>query len=218
MGDGMRKSQKMSKNVEDAEKLADKYFAFLITDYGFAKVNGYYASYEYNFGYRKENIEIHLHCDADSSSLAFIELYDYSQTSAQSRPARYALMGIEEATDIKKIFVDRNERGMIIREKFPILSEHIKEYVELGQADYDKYGKDEMEILIKENAEIIQRHPEILRGDLSLFPKNEPKGPVKTTIKIRQPDGEIEVTEYIVGKKVNKGGFTRWLTSLFNSK
>jgi hypothetical protein len=208
----------MSKNVEDAEKLADKYFAFLVTDYGFAKVNGYYASYEYNFGYRKGNIEIHLQCDADGSSIPFIELHDYSQMSAMRLPARYPLIGIEMKPAIKKIFADRNEREKFKREKFPILSDHVKEYIELGQADYDKYGRNEMEILIRENTEIIQGHPEILRGDLSLFPKKESKGPVRTTIAIRQPDGKMKATEYIDGKKVDKGGFARWLRSIFNAK
>jgi hypothetical protein len=206
----------MSKNVEDAEKLADKYFAFLLTDYGFAKVTGYFASYEYNFGYRKGNIEIHLQCDADGSSIPFIELRDYSQISPMNVPDRYPLIGIEQTPAIKKIIANRNESANIIRGKFPHLSDHLKEYVELRQADYDKYGKNEMEILIRENAEIIQRHPEILRGELYCFPKDEPKGPQRTTISIRQPDGRMKVTEYIDGKKVNKGGFTRWLRSFFN--
>jgi len=144
-----RKPQLMSKNVEDAEKLADEYFAFLLTDYGFAKVKGHYASYEYNFGYRKENIEIHLFSDADGSSNPFIELCDYNQLTAQGRPARYPLIAIEQTAAVKKI---------------------------ISRVDYDKYGKDEMEILIKENAEIIQRHPEVLRGDLSSLTKNEPGG------------------------------------------
>jgi hypothetical protein len=75
-----------------------------------------------------------------------------------------------------------------------------------------------MEILIREHAAIIQRHPEILLGDLSVFPKNEPKGPVKTTttIEIRRPDGRME--KYIDGKKVNRGGLTRWLRSLLKPK
>jgi hypothetical protein len=209
----------MSKNVEDAEKLADKYFAFLLTDYGFAKVNGYYASYEYNFGSREANIEIHLQCDADGSSIPFVELRDHSQMSPMGVPDRYPLIGIEMKPAVKKIFANRNEREKINREKFPVLSDHLKEYVELGQADYDKYGRDEMEILIKGNAEIIKRHPEILRGDLSIFPKKKPKkGPVRTTISMRQPDGSMKVTEYIDGRKVNNGGFTRWLRSVFNAK
>ena len=195
----------MSKNVEDAEKLADKYFAFLLTDFGFAKMNGHYVSYEYNFGYRKQNIEIHLHCDDDGSSFPNIELHDYNQLSTMSRPARYSLIDIEVSASIKKIFADRNERGNRIRQTIPHPSDHLKEYVELWQADYDSYGKDEMEALIRENAAIIQIHPEILLGDLSVFPKTEPTAPTKTTttIEIRHTDGRIQ--KYIDGKKVNKG-------------
>jgi hypothetical protein len=208
----------MSNNVEDAEELADKYFAFLLTDYGFSKLNGYYASYEYNFGYRKGNIEIHFQCDDDGSSIPFIELRDHSQLSPMRVPDRYPLIGIEQTAAIKKIIADGNERARIMRIKFPFPSDHLHEYAEQGQSDYRQYGKGEMEILIKENAEIIRRHPEILQGDLSCFPKSEPKrGPVRTTVSIRQPDGRMKVTEYINGKRVTKGGFTGWLRAMFNA-
>lgn len=208
----------MSTNVEDAEKLADKYFDFLVTDYGFVKVDGYYASYEYNFGYRKENIEIHLHCDADDGSMPFIELHDYNHMLAPSRPTPYALIAIEQLAAVQQIFTNANDREKSRKREFPSMLDHLSEYVQLRQSEYNKFGKDEMEILIKENAEIVRRHPEILRGDMSCFPKNEPKRLGKTTIAIRQPDGRMKVTEYINGKKAIKGGFIGWLRSVFDAK
>ncbi len=206
----------MSKNVEDAEKLADKYFAFLLTDFGFAKVNGHYVSYEYNFGYRKQS-QIRVTVMQTVVLIPYIELHDHSQLSTMGRPARYPLMDIEVPASIKKIFDDRSQRGNGMRQTTPHASDHLKVYVERWQADYDQYGKGEMEIFIGEHAAIIQRHPEILLGDLSVFPeKNESKGPVKTTVEIRQPDGRME--KYIDGKKVSKGGFTRWLISFLRLK
>ena len=135
-----------------------------------------------------------------------------------SRPARYPLIDIEVPGSIKRIFTDRKERENRIRSAIPHPSKHLKTYFERLQVDYDQYGKGEMETLIRENAVIIQRHPDILQGDLSVFQKNEPAGPVKTTttIEIRQPDGRME--KYIDGKKVNKGGFIRWLTSFLKPK
>ena len=208
----------MSKNLQDTEKWADKYFAFLLTNFGFAKVNGQFVAYEYNFGYRKQNIEIHVQCDADGSSIPYIELYDYNQLSAMSVPKRYPLIDIEMPASIKQIFANRSERGNRIQRIIPHPSDHLKAYLELWQSDYDQHGKDEVEVLIRENAAIIQRHPEILLGDLSVFPENEPAGEVKTTttIQIRRLDGRME--KYLDGYKVKKNGFAEWLKSLLKLK
>ena len=102
------------------------------------------------------------------------------------------------------------------RERNP--SDHLKAYLELWQSDDDQHGKDEVEVLIRENAAIIQRHPEILLGDLSVFPENEPAGEVKTTttIQIRRLDRRME--KYLDGYKVKKNGFAEWLKSLLKLK
>lgn len=208
----------MSKNLQDTEKWADMYFAFLQTNFGFAKVNGHYVAYEYNFGYRKQNIEIHVQCDSDGSSIPYIELHDYNQLSAMSVPKRYPLIDIEMPAPIKQIFANRSERGNRIQRIIPHPSDHLNAYLELWQADYDQHGKDEVEILIRENAAIIQRHPEILLGDLSVFPENDPVGDIKTmtTIEIRRPDGRME--KHIDGKKAKKSGIAEWLKSLLKPK
>jgi hypothetical protein len=47
-----------SKNIKDTKAFANRYFDFLIRDYGFKKIPEYNVSCEFHFGFRKGNIEI----------------------------------------------------------------------------------------------------------------------------------------------------------------
>jgi hypothetical protein len=51
-----------------------------------------------------------------------------------------------------------------------------------------------LQTVLSENAEIIKRHPEILHGDLTVFPKKKKEGSsiIETYISITQPQGSIK--------------------------
>jgi len=147
----------MTANVNETKLLADKYFGFLVTDYAFEIIPAFNVAYETIFGYRKGNIEVDFACESDGTSLPSVTLkkYEAKDIIERSTPCEYYhLTEIESSEALKKILSRRADRY------FPTGSE----------SDYREHGRSELELLIKETAEIIKRHPEILRGKLSAIP------------------------------------------------
>jgi hypothetical protein len=211
----------MSKNVDDTKKFADKYFDFLITEFGFEKIPEHYCSYESHFGFKKDKIEIDFCCEADGTSLPWVTLRDHRKTTKIGNtdyPAYYHLTQIEVTEKMKEVFSNRGVRHNPKVQKFVESFDHVKNnYAETHKElddDYENVGRDEIEIIIKEYADITKRHPEILSGDLSAFPKEEKKKPViYETISIRQPDGQMKTV--VQNRKISNGGFWNLLKSLF---
>ena len=166
----------ISKNIVDVKRFANKYFDFLITDYGFENIPEYNVSYEFHFGYRKSNIEINFACEADGDSLPWVTLNDYGNTfkiGEKEYPKSYHLTQIEVPGLMKEVFVNRNERHNPKVQRFvdAFVSKKVdyaKAHKELEQ-DYEDIGRNELNTVVKEYAEIIKRHPQILSGDLSAF-------------------------------------------------
>lgn len=211
----------MSKNADDTKKFADIYFDFLISEFGFDKIPEYYVSYESHFGYRKDKIEINFCCEADGTSLPWVTLLDHrnlTRIGNTVHPVFYHLTQIEVPEKMRKIFSERNERYNPKLKRFVETFDHTKNnYAETHKElclDYEIEGQSEIEILIKEYATIVRRHPEILTGDLSVFPKEEKKKPViYETISMLQPDGTMKTIVH--NRKMNTIGFWNWLKSLF---
>ncbi len=177
----------MFDNIEKTKFFAEKYFEFLITDYGFEKVPEYYVSYECHFGYRKGKIEINFCCEADGVSLPFVTLRNFNKTTKinnKEYPEYFYLIEIGMTNEIKKIF----ESGV------------------LNKAD-------EFELFIKENAEIVKRNPQILSGNLKVFPKTKKKKTLtKSFISIKETDGTVST--YTSEDKKQKGPLD-WIKNLF---
>ena len=174
----------MSKNVNDTKKFADKYFDFLVTEFEFERIPEYYVSYESHFGYKKGKVEIDVCCESDGTSLPWVTLRDHTSTTKignRDYPAYYHLTQIEVPEKMKEVFSNRGKRHSPMVEKFVESYDHTKNnYTETHKEldeDYEDIGRNEIEIVIKEYAQIIKRHPEILNGDLSIFPKEEKKKP-----------------------------------------
>lgn len=211
----------MSKNVDDTKKFADKYFDFLVTEFGFEKIPEHYVSYESHFGFKKDKIEIDLCCEADGTSLPWVTLRDHRNTKRlgdTDYPAYYHLTQIEVPDKMKEVFSNRGNRHSPKVEKFVSKFDYTKNnYAETHKElddDYEAEGRNEIEIIIKEYADIVKRHSEILQGDLSVFPKKEEKKSIiYETISIRQPNGQMKIV--VQNRKISKGGFWNWLKSLF---
>ncbi len=166
----------MAKNVDDTQIFVDKYFDFLAAEFGFEKIIPYHVAYEYHFGYRKENIEIDISCESDGSSLPWVTLLDHRDVTKikdTNFPAYYELTQIEVSDKMKQIFSEQNERrGPKVKKLIESKNGYTDALKELDD-DYEAKGREELEIILREYVGIIKRHPEILKGDLSVFP---PKG------------------------------------------
>lgn len=191
----------MSKNTDDTKYFAGEYFNFLVTDYGFEKVPEYYVSYEYHFGYRKNKIEINFACEADGTSLPWVTLRNFNNVTKigdKEYPEYFYLTEIEMADSLKKI----NER----RNNFKLAD---------SKSDYEQFGRDELKTVLKENANIIKRHPEMLHGDLNVFPKKEKRrnSTITTFISITQPDESVKTYSSTTRQNWN---LFKWFISLFD--
>lgn len=165
----------MFNNIETSEFFAEKYFNFLITEYGFEKVPGYQFSYEWHWGYRKGKIEMHFCCEKDEISLPIITLKVFDNPSEKGASKYFYLIELGFPKDVKIIF----ERGHLSK-------------------------NDEFELFIKENAEIVKRNPQILSGNLKVFTKKKKKV-ISTIsfVSITDPDGTINT--YTTQDKEKKG-------------
>jgi hypothetical protein len=212
---------RMSKNVDDTKTFADKYFDFLVSDFGFVKTSEHYVSYECHFGYQKNKIEINFCCEADGTSLPWVTLRDHRdlrRIGNTNYPASYHLTQIEVPEKMKEIFPIRTSRRNPKVEKFIQTFDHTKNnynetHKELDD-DYELNGRNEIEIIVKEYSGIIKRHPEILNGDLSIFPKEgKTKSVIYETISLRQPNGKMKIE--VQNRKMKTSGIWNWLKSLF---
>lgn len=191
----------MPKNTDDTKYFADEYFDFLVTDYGFERVPEYYVSYEYHFGYRKNKIEINFACEADGTSLPWVTLRNFNTVNKigdKEYPEYFYLTEIEMTDSLEKINVRRNNFNL----------------VDL-KSDYEQFGRDELKTFLKENANIIKRHPQILHGDLEVFPKKIKRSNpiIKTFISMTQPEDSVKT--YSSTSRQNWNLF-KWFRSLFN--
>jgi hypothetical protein len=167
----------MSRNVDDTKLFADKYFSFLVTDFGFDKPTEKWVSYEFHIEYYKDNIEIDIAIEADGTSLPWVTLTDHSKSLELDKTLTtsnyYYIESLEDNTTIRHIHSLRSERYN------PKVTKFVKEFKPGNynkthaalDTDYETWGKKELETLLFESAEIIKRHNQILHGDLSAFPK-----------------------------------------------
>lgn len=165
----------MIKNIEDTKLFAEKYFSFLVTDYGFDKLAEYAVGYEYHIKYRKDAIEIDIAVEADGTSLPWVILTNYNQPEMPSTTANYfPIEQLEDNRIIKDIQRNRGER------RNPKVARFIKEIRSDNNfdkihapldTDYEMWGKKELETILSESAGIIKRHAHILNGDLSTYIK-----------------------------------------------
>ena len=172
----------MPKNINDTKFYTEKYFEFLITDFQFDKIPDYYVAYEYHIAFQKGKIEINITCEADGTSLPWVTLRNFKRTRKignKRYPENFSLTEIEFPDDLKKMYRSRSER-----------------YISSDTAfDYEQNGRQELEMVLKQNAEIIKRHSKILSGDLDVFPKKKYSKvfPMNAEISIRQDDGTYKV-------------------------
>lgn len=178
----------MAANVQDTEDLVGKYFAFLETDFGFCRPNESWVSYEFHVAFSKGNIEIDIAVESDGTSMPWVSLIDYSQPADLDLTITpkncYAILSLEDNKTITEIYKRRNERVNPKVDQF-VKSFRTNNYEtthkELDE-DYAIWGKNELETILRENAEIIKRHPEILSGDFFALPKREE--PEELTVEI----------------------------------
>lgn len=178
----------MSRNIDDTKILADKYFNFLVTDFGFDKPTEKWVSYEFHIEYFKDNIEIDIAIEAGGASLPWVTLTDHAKPfdldMSLTSSNYYYIESLEDNETITNIHNARNERYN------PKLTQFVKEYKSDNynqthaalDADYETWGRKELETLLSESAEIIKRHKQILQGDLTTFPKREQPSEIKLDI------------------------------------
>lgn len=170
----------MPKNIEDTKYYSDKYFDFLIKDYGFKRIPEYHVSYEFHLGYRKDKIEIDIACETDGASLPWVTLRNFNKTHKignKEYPQYFYLLQIDTPEVLSKIDLRRTNYKLANSED-----------------DYEQFGRNQLETVLKENANIIRRNPEILHGDLKVFPRKEKRGDssIETYISVTQPDGSVK--------------------------
>jgi len=169
----------MTNNVDDAKHFTEKYFSFLVEEFGFDKPNERWVSYEFHIEYFKGNIEIDIAIEADGTAIPWVTLTDHSKPSELDMTLTvsnyFGIESLEENVTIRNIHSARNERYN------PKVTRFVKEYKSDNyeqvhkdlDADYETWGKSELETILQESAEIIKRHKQILSGDLSAFPNRE---------------------------------------------
>lgn len=211
----------MSSNIEDTQLFAEQYFSFLVTKFGFDKPIEEWVSYEFHIKYHKETITIDIAVEADGASMPWVSFKDHSTTTELDMTLTptnyYYIESLEDNTTIKNIHCARNERYN------PKVTKFVNEYEDGNyskthaglDADYATWGKQELETLLRESAAIIKRHPQILQGDLTDFPKREQPKDIRIEIYEQTNNGVkkqkkqkftsiFELFQFIIGKKSYK--------------
>lgn len=179
----------MSTQGADTRQFTAKYFSFLVTDFGFAQPTEKWASYEFHIKYLKDNIEIDIAIEADGTSIPWVSLIDHGRSSdldmTLTSSNYYRIESLEDNATIRNINNSRNERynPKVIRcvDEYSKTKNYEESHKELDD-DYETFGRNELETLLSESAEIIKRHDQILSGDLSAFPKREQPREIKLDI------------------------------------
>lgn len=202
----------MSRNIDDTKIFSENYFSFLVTDFGFDKPTEKWVSYEFHIEYFKDNIEIDIAVEADGTSLPWVTLTDHSKPSdpdmTLSSSNYYYIESLEDNVKINNIHSSRKERYN------PKVTQFVREYKPnkynethmILDSDYETWGRKELETLLSECAEIIKRHKQILKGDLTTFPKQEQ--PIEIKLDIYEPTNNV-------AKKVKQERF-KSVSDLFN--
>lgn len=178
----------MSRNIVDTKHFVDKYFSFLVTDFGFDNPKEKWVSYEFHIKYFKDNIEIDIAIEADGTSLPWITLTDHRKSSdldmTLTSSNSFYIQSLEENTTIRNIHTVRNERYNPKVTKFvnEYNSDNYNQTHSALDTDYETWGRAELETILSENAEIIKRHKQILQVDLTAFPRREQPSEIKLDI------------------------------------
>jgi len=170
-------------NVEDLNKLLEKYFDFLLTDYGFKRTDYTLSMDEINLLYPDEadsvykrrptyyityhkaevKIKISLWINSDCGP-------DIHYCSSALLYGSVRLGFLEEKNVVLKRLETRKNIWMFRGWPGYHSKTTVEELVSGLGMNYDKYTKYETEWMLKELAAIIFRHPEILHGDITAFP------------------------------------------------
>ena len=189
-------------NKDDLIIFTDKYFSFLVTDFGFNRTEKW-VSYEFHIEYLKDNIEIDIAIEGDGTSVPWVAVTDHSKPADFDKTITpkniYYLGSLEKDNQIlKDIYSARNVRYNPMVDRFVKTYTGANNYDKAKKETFDDYqniGRKEHENLVKEFADIIKRNKEILNGDLSKFPKREEPKEIKLDIYERTDTGVKKVKQ-----------------------
>ena len=159
-------NRKVSDNIEDTKTFSNKYFSFLVSDFGFNKPIVKTVAYEFHFIYPKGSLEIDIYNES-GNSIPWVTLIKNGNN-----------FDIESLEDNETLNTIRQKRIKRYNPKFDRFLNDFKpgnfneSYSEL-EHDYVTSGRDEVEVILKETAEIIKRHKQILGGNLWVFRKRK---------------------------------------------
>lgn len=137
-----------SNEFKNHKDFVEKYFNFLVTDYGFEQPTEQWVSREFHIKYIKENKKIDI--AYEPSTLPWVTIEKDGNLKH--------IIEFKDNTNLKNIYLVHSKRVDPKTKRFvnKFCDKNIYDHSELDE-DYEKWGKAEHEAVLKESAELIKR-------------------------------------------------------------